>query len=540
MKTGHELTISPEFKNIDGADITWTLDGNIVCRSTIWTATWPDEGNYYVTISASNRAGTASEEIRVDVMPLTPPVISMRLPEGGLKVKASSDYLLAPDIQHSDSEGFSIVWYVDGEEVCRGTTTYTFNRAATGIYHIRIEASNSDGSTTKEFDIEVVDKLPSEISFSTPSYLQTSTDRYTFAGRPVFLRPILSDIDNPVFSWSVDGKPADCTDRTFKFTPDRPGEYTVTVTVNDEISADVKVVCVDADENQRLRPKTAASSAYSDKVFEWIPAPGQFINETSMLGGMTGNETTPALANLWAEQRLAAKLPVSLGAFGGYIIAGFDHSVTLSGLEYDLAIGGNAFLSESGGSNEPGIVWVMQDVNGNGLPDDEWYELKGSEYDNPATLFDYSVTYFRPESPKMNVSWSDSEGKTGSIRYLDRIHTQDYYYPAWVEANTYTLYGTRIPSNNSEDPSTGLWNNAPYAWGYADNVGTDNITSDGTSPDGTGQRTGFKISNAVYADGTPADIKYFDFIKVQVAVMANSGPLGEISTEVVSFKDYSM
>ena len=40
-----------------------------------------------------------------------------------------------------------------------------------------------------------------------------------------------------------------------------------------------------------------------------------------------------------------------------------------------FAIQGNAFDS----SNEPGIVWVMQDVNGNGLPDDEWYELRGSE-----------------------------------------------------------------------------------------------------------------------------------------------------------------
>lgn len=25
----------------------------------------------------------------------------------------------------------------------------------------------------------------------------------------------------------------------------------------------------------------------------------------------------------------------------------------------------------------------MQDVNGDGLPNDEWYELKGSEYGNP-------------------------------------------------------------------------------------------------------------------------------------------------------------
>ena len=39
----------------------------------------------------------------------------------------------------------------------------------------------------------------------------------------------------------------------------------------------------------------------------------------------------------------------------------------------------------SGGSSEPGIVLVSKDTNGNGLADDEWYELAGSEYNSPAT-----------------------------------------------------------------------------------------------------------------------------------------------------------
>ncbi len=539
VKTGHELTIEPEFKNVDNATITWTLNGDIVCRTTSWTATWPDEGKYYVTISATNSAGSASEEIRVDVVPVTPPIISLSIPENGLKVKAGTDYTLTPTIQHSDMEGFSITWYIDDVESSHDIS-YTFNRSETGIYHIRILASNADGTTEKEFDIEVVESLPEGVAFGTPSYMQTSTDRYTFAGRPVFLRPILTDIDSPTFSWSIDGKPADCSEEVLKFTPDTPGEYTVKVTVNGSQSTEVKVICVAASEDDRFRASTASSSAYADKVYEWIPAPGQFINETSATGGMTGAENTLTSANSWAKQRLDSKLFVSLGAFGGYIIVGFDHSIRASANEYDLAIGGNAFLSTNGGSNEPGIVWVMQDVNGNGLPDDEWYELKGSEFDNPATIFNYSITYFRPEAPRMSVNWIDSEGETGSIRYLDKIHTQDYYYPAWIEADSYTLYGTRIPSVNSEDSSTGYWTNEPYSWGYADNIGLDNIVPTSTSSDGTGQRTGFRISNAVYADGTPISLKYIDFVKVQVAVLANSGALGEVSTEVTSFQDYSM
>lgn len=86
---------------------------------------------------------------------------------------------------------------------------------------------------------------------------------------------------------------------------------------------------------------------------------------------------------------------VSLGGFGGYIVVGFDHSIDASG-GYDLAIVGNSFE----GSSEPGIVWVMQDENGDGLPNDTWYELKGSETGKAETLQDYAVTYYRPRAPE--------------------------------------------------------------------------------------------------------------------------------------------
>ena len=50
----------------------------------------------------------------------------------------------------------------------------------------------------------------------------------------------------------------------------------------------------------------------------------------------------------------------------------------------------------------------------------------------------------------------------------------------------------------------------------------------------------FKISNAVNADGTAADLQYIDFVKVQTAINFVAGALGEISTEVFGFEDESM
>ncbi len=90
-----------------------------------------------------------------------------------------------------------------------------------------------------------------------------------------------------------------------------------------------------------------ANFKFGNKVYEYTPAPGQFINETSTIGGMTGNETSPEAAVTWATRRLKDKLHVSLGTFGGYIIVGFDHSIPNSGNQYDFSDSGNAFKGSS-------------------------------------------------------------------------------------------------------------------------------------------------------------------------------------------------
>jgi hypothetical protein len=76
---------------------------------------------------------------------------------------------------------------------------------------------------------------------------------------------------------------------------------------------------------------------------------------------------------------------------------GFDHSVENSGV-YDLWIPGNAFGDALGSWSEPGIVWVNQDENDNGKPDDTWYELKGSETGKTGTIQRYSITHRKAQA----------------------------------------------------------------------------------------------------------------------------------------------
>lgn len=283
-----------------------------------------------------------------------------------------------------------------------------------------------------------------------------------------------------------------------------------------------------------LRPISSASSPYQNEVYEYLPAPGQFINEPK--SGFSADITSPEIACAYALDRLESHRYVSLGAFGGYIVVGFDHSIlNRNGSDYDFNIEGNAFVNDHGSTNEPGIVEVMQDTNGNGLPDDTWYELKGSETGAEGTIENYSVTYYRPDGPGKNVKWTDSEGESGTVDYQKAFHTQDYYYPAWIKEDSYTLTGTRLASRTTYDANTGDWAYMAFGWGYADNMGSDAIgTGDA---DGAGQKNGFKISNAMDKYGNPVNLEYIDFVRVHTAVQSKAGRLGENSCEVFSFRD---
>ena len=283
------------------------------------------------------------------------------------------------------------------------------------------------------------------------------------------------------------------------------------------------------------RAKTETSVAEQTVVFEYTPAPGQFINETKT-GGFTGEETTPEAAIAYATQRMKDDAFVSLGGFGGYMVIGFDHSIDNTG-NYDFGIKGNSFK----GSSEPGIVWVMQDENGNGKPDDTWYELKGSETGKETTVRNYAVTYYRPSEPQQPVQWTDSEGNSGEVDYLKQFHTQDYYYPAWITDDSYTLTGTCVEARNYDQSGNGTyWVQAEYDWGYADNFSEIDWLSNDGNANAAANANFFKISNAIDDKGNPVDLKYIDFIKVQTACNTKSGWLGENSTEVFGFFDYSM
>jgi hypothetical protein len=256
-----------------------------------------------------------------------------------------------------------------------------------------------------------------------------------------------------------------------------------------------------------IRLVTASSNAYVTLLFEFNPAPGQFINTPIA-------DTVAAQGTLKTDQGL-----VSLGAFGGYIVLGFDHTVLDVPGKDDLIVYGNAFPSFA----EPGVVWVMQDTNGNGKPDDTWYELAGSETGKVGYKTDYSVTYTRPNCDTCSVPWTDNQGKTGVVQ-TNIFHTQAYF-PIGIKGNTYTLTGTLLPSSNVDLSDPLNITSTAFAFGYSDS------TSGGDTMD---------IANAVDKNGTKVNLKGIDFIKVQTGIQINMGWLGELSTEFCGAADLSI
>lgn len=510
---GETVTVTPEYENCgEGTAWLWTCDGETLSVEESLTFTSEEAGEYYIMLTVSNSAGEDKAELRIDVYEMMPPEISLPGAVRGFSVLQDSLLVLAPEISSALPVTYS--WTVDGETVSTDSV-YTFPTGETGTFEAGLCVENRDGRDEIEFTVEVMS--PGEAF----SWTFDRTEYGISSGRSLLLRP--QDIEYPfdaVYTWSVDGtevQSGESSEYVFDLTAE--GSYTVSVTMRNSYTAasqDLTVTVLPA-EGTYFRAADASSNASISKVYEYTPAPGQFINDGVTL-------TTQEEACSYAFERLSQGQFVSLGAFGGYLIAGFDHSVESStDGGFDLQITGNAHSS----SSEPGIIWVSQDENGNGLPDDTWYELRGSEYGKPETWQDYAVTYYRPSSNGTSIEWTDNRGSSGSVDYIPAYHSQETYFPLWITADSYTLRGTRLEDRLVDENGNGsLWIGHPFDWGYADNWS-------GTDPD----IDKFRISDAVRWDGEPADLTYIDFVKIQCGVQAKGGWTGEQSTELTLIRD---
>ncbi|MDR2633702.1 MAG: bacterial Ig-like domain-containing protein [Treponema sp.] len=390
-------------------------------------------------------------------------------------------------------------------------TGYTLSAVDTNTPGIKTVTVSLQGRSTA-FSIAVMDPaLYFDYGRRHSPEESAGVGRYSVpAGRTLLLAPVRWYIsDNASYTWQVDGATQAAAGEYFSFTPTEQKTYTITVSA-EGITAQTTVECV-APEGTYLRNKTGTSKARVSTCFEFTPAPGQFVS----ISPAATEASVRAEAQAAVDSNTGSTHYVwSLGAWGGYVVTGFDHSVLKSG-GYDLEIHGNPL----GGWSEPGTVWVMQDENGNGQPDDTWYELKGSETGKAAAKQRYGLTYYKPDGIH-ELLWIDNMHTLGSLS------AKNYYgevqgYPHSVSGDRLTFIGTRLPQTLENGT---IITNPGFPWSYVDNEGDPY----------------FKISDAIQADGSAAALAYIDFVKVQTAVNMYAGSLGEVSSETGLPFDYSM
>lgn len=434
------------------------------------------------------------------------PVITWVMSSGRFTIQTGESIQLVPDIEYLD-ETSVYTWIIEGKTVGH-ENYYTFTSDEPGVYYVKLIINNRYGKVEDEVKITVVEaenvEMPEVPEHSDWKFPWTEIN--VAQGRTIKVKAYM--IDNEVSE---------------VFTANEQGRHVVSLNDNGRSRNLVINVCPAPGTYRR----TSRGKAMVNRVYEYMPAPGHQVNGYIITGEAYPKDCTHEQACDSVLAHFSRKWSVSLGGQGGYLIAGFDHSVPSGGAAYDLCIKGNPFSYQS----EPGIIWVSQDDNGDGLPNDQWFELAGSEYGSDNHTTEYAITYFKPEKAKSAVGWRDSNNDTGYIPYLSYWNPSPYYWQPWVRGSVYTYFGSRLRDRSTYQ--NGISDIPPYDWGYADNLG-DFI-------DGPAGKMGYyKISNARTWNGQPADLEYIDFIKIQTAQTGSTPNLGEISTEVYYISDYHL
>jgi hypothetical protein len=334
------------------------------------------------------------------------------------------------------------------------------------------------------------------------------------------------------------------TSKEALFAATAEGTYEFKVVITDKGTTQTKKVVIS------VTKETKELKSYIAKVFEFKPAPGQFVNDLPVANDGDSADRVLTRANSYLAKKDGDL--ISLGAFGGYVVFGFDHSIVNIKGRRDFRVLGNAFWAQAnpnpdatmrGGSSEAGVIMVSYDKNKNGLPDDEWYEIEGGGHKMEKTIRNYEITYHRPDPNKIPVPgggtgtvvftdveyiyWKDNQGKDGYLTQNNAYNHSLDYWPKWLKNQpTITFKGTRLPDNAIDESGTGSYYvQYAFLYGYADNAPNNDDDS------------AIDIDWAIDSKGNKVQLPAIDFVKVYNGLNQEAGWLGETSTEIMGAKD---
>ncbi len=468
-----------------------------------------------------------------DANPL--PVITWDEPSARFRIYKGETLMLVPVVKNTD-ETTTYLWSINGLTVSNSSSC-TFSGTEVGEFYVKLVVTNRYGRAEDEAKVTVLpyenEELPEvPVNDSVFAWRFPWTEINVAQGRMLKIKAYrLENTEGCTFTWTLDGQPVEGqTDEVaYCFAATQRGQHTLTLTMRcdtAERSEHFRInVCPPAGTHRR----STSGQAMVNRIYEYQPAPGHQVNGYIIVGESYPAGCTHEQACDSVLAHFARKWMISLGSQGGYVVAGFDHSVANSDGDFDLCIKGNPFSYQS----EPGIIWVSQDDNGDGLPNDQWFELAGSEYGTENHTLEYAITYYKPQTTKTAVPWRDNEGQTGYVPYMSYWNPADFYWQDWQTDAEMTFFGSRLADHSTYE--NGYSDIPPYDWGYVDNNSQVDFI-DGPA----GQMGYYRLSNARTWDGQPAHLEYIDFVKIQTGQTGSTPNLGDISTEIYYIGDCHM
>ena len=248
---------------------------------------------------------------------------------------------LSPTIENGNNATY--LWQLDGEEVAQ-TPNYVFEESNPGEYTLILKVGNESGTdeaktsiTVGAKDMTIEGAAHTLISLELPDYMKGNGD----------------------LAWSVLEAPSELyrfsqmnAEEAPLFIAAEVGTYLMQVSSGD-INGEVTII-VSENENEL--------SSYIANVFDYLPAPGQFVNKMPVYEeGDTHEDMVAKVAEKITGENSGF---ITLGGWGGYVTFGFDHTIVNVAGKQNFRIEGNGFTN----SSEPGIVMVSYDANGNGEP----------------------------------------------------------------------------------------------------------------------------------------------------------------------------
>ncbi len=490
-------------------------------------------------------AGCSDSDKGTDVYLLKKEDISVSQPEGGFKALIRKPFRI--EVKSVSDEGVSYAWSL-GESKIADTKNLEYTFTSLGTFTLRLQASQ--GTTVFDYDFEVTvssDYVLKEEDIT----IEEPEGGFRAKVDQLFRVNVTSVSDEGIsYTWFEDEEQVAQT-KNLEHMFSHGGSIGMKLTVSQgDISFDYHFTVFV--EYAPVDPPAEGSNPYVTKVFDYMPAVGQFTNELPKYEeGDTQEDMNQKVLEAIGDNKRGM---ITLGGFGGYVTVGFDHTIqNVEGLR-DFRVLGNAFYANAnpnpnapeGGSCEPGVIMVAYDPDNLGPDKVQWYEIQGSAHVDPTqeawyemakgkgndveTHFNYRITYYRPDSEPTSreewgtyIKWDDNQGKSG-YKVKNQYHAQPYY-PQWA-GETLSFTGTCLPQNAIDESGAGSYFVLyKFRYGYADNE-INNLDD-----------SAIDISWAVDSSGDKVNLPGVDYIKIYTGINQENGWLGECSTEIMGVED---